>query len=473
MQISILNGSFTDNNCKIRSTYPINLIPTFDSNSISTHYLRPSPGIVKDGDGPGMDRGGINWNGQCYRVMGTSLIKIKEDMTYEILGDVGGYGNVTFSYSFDTLAVVSSGLLFYWKDGELTQVTDIDLGIVVDMLWVDGYFMTTDGEYLVVTELNDPTSIDPLKYGSSEADPDPITSLVKIKNEVCVLNRYTTEFFDNVGGENFPFQRIEGSQFQRGTIGSHTACLFMDTVAFLGSGKNEPLSIWISSSGTSSKIATEEIDTILSEYTEEQLKNCLLEVKLDKSQNLLFVHLIDQTLVYDGAGSLWTKEPVWFILRSSLEGKSQYRAKNFVWCYNKWLIGDPTSNSYGHFVENSMKHYDDHIGWEFSTGFGYNSGKGVIVNYIELVALGGRNIDFIITEDGIKWPSLATQSSTDGINWSKLNYIQSGKQGDLNKRLIWTRQGYFSNWRIQKFKGTSESFMSFLRLEVEMEALNV
>jgi hypothetical protein len=44
--------------------------------------------------------------------------------------------------------------------------------------------------------LNDPTAVDPLKYGSSEADPDPILAIRKIRNEVYALNRHTVEVFD-------------------------------------------------------------------------------------------------------------------------------------------------------------------------------------------------------------------------------------------------------------------------------------
>lgn len=106
--------------------------------------MKPSFGLIKDGDGPGLDRGGINWNGNLYRVMGTSLVRINEDSTYSVLG-VGGYGQVTFAYSFDRLAIVSSGLLYYLYKDAITQVTDVDLGIVLDLVWIDGYFLTTDG----------------------------------------------------------------------------------------------------------------------------------------------------------------------------------------------------------------------------------------------------------------------------------------------------------------------------------------
>jgi hypothetical protein len=86
----------------------------------------------------------------------------------------------------------------------LTQNTDPDLGTVLDVVWVDGYWMTTDGEFLVVTDLTNPLAVDPFKYGSSEVDPDPVKALLKVRNEVYALNRHTIEAFDNVGGCGLP-----------------------------------------------------------------------------------------------------------------------------------------------------------------------------------------------------------------------------------------------------------------------------
>ena len=197
MQIPILNGVFTDNDPEIRASYPVNLTPVAVESGLSSGYLRPSDGIIKNGTGLGIARGGINWNDACYRVMGSKLVLVAEDGTVTTLGDVGGStANVTMDYSFDRLAIASDNKLWYWDDATLTQVTDVDLGTVLDVVWVDGYFMTTDGENLVVTELNDPTAVNPLKYGSSEIDPDPVEALLKLRNEVYALNRYTIEIFN-------------------------------------------------------------------------------------------------------------------------------------------------------------------------------------------------------------------------------------------------------------------------------------
>ncbi len=467
MQIPILNGIYTDNGPDFRTSYPVNLVPVPKDSGISSGYLRPSNGIVANGSGPGCDRGGINWNGICYRVIGTSLVRILNSGSIDVLGNVGGDGAslVSIDYSFDRLAIASGGSLYYWSPTlGLVQVTDPDLGNVVDVVWVDGYFMTTDGTSLVVTELSDPTQVNPLKYGSSEVDPDPVVALIKLRNEVYALNRNTIEVFDNVGGDLFPFQRIDGAQITKGAVGTFACCVFMEALAFLGGGRNEQPGIYIGANATATKISTQEIDEILMQYTERDLSNVKIESRNEKSHNYLYVHLPDRTLVYDSAASQELGAPIWFTLTSSIVGFAQYRARNFVWAYDKWLVGDPQSNNIGYLVDNISTHWGQKVRWEFGTLIAYNEGNGAVFHRLELVTLTGRvalGIDPIIT----------TSYSLDGVSWSQDRPLRIGAIGNTRKRLAWFQQGNMRQWRIQRFRGDSDSHLSFARLEAQIEGL--
>ena len=465
MQIPILNGIYTDNGPDLRTSYPVNMVPVPKNSGISSGFLRPGDGIVANGSGPGVDRGGINWNGICYRVMGTKLVTVANTGAVTVLGDVGGPVNtlVTMDYSFDRLAIASGGRLYYWN-GVLTQVTDPDLGVVLDFCWVDGYFMTTDGANLVVTELSDPLQVNPLKYGSSEVDPDPVVALLKLRNEVYALNRNTIEVFDNVGAEFFPFQRIDGAQIQKGVIGTFGCCVFMEQVAFLGSGRNEAPGIYLGANATATKISTQEIDDLLLNYTEVQLATAKLEARNDKAHQHLYVHLPDRTLVYDGAASQELGEMVWFTLTTTTVGFAQYRARNLVWAYDKWLVGDPQSSNIGYLVDTIGTHWGQKVRWEFGTLIVYNEGNGALFHELELVALTGR------VALGVN-PQISTSYSLDGLSWSQDRYISVGTIGNTRKRLAWFQQGNMRNWRIQRFRGDSDSHIAFARLEAQIEGL--
>lgn len=465
MQIPILNGIYTDNGPDLRTSYPVNLMPVPKKSGISNGFLRPADGLVANGTGPGVDRGGINWNGVCYRVMGTKLVTVASNGTVTVLGDVGGPVNtlVTMDYSFDRLAIASGGRLYYWN-GTLTQVTDPDLGVVLDVAWVDGYFMTTDGTSLVVTELTDPTQVNPLKYGSSEVDPDPVVAILKLRNEIYALNRNTIEVFDNVGGDFFPFQRIDGAQIQKGVVGTFACCVYLEAVAFLGSGRNEEPGIYLGANATAQKISTQEIDQVLLQFTETQLAQVKLEARNDKNHQHLYVHLPDRTIVYDAAASEALGEQVWFTLTTSTVGFSQYRARNLVWAYDKWLVGDPQSSTIGYMVDTTGEHWGQIVRWEFGTIIAYNEGNGAIFHELELVALTGR---VALGKD----PIISTSYSVDGQSWSQDRPIRVGTTGNTRKRLAWFQQGHMRNWRIQRFRGDTQAHLSFARLEAQIEGL--
>jgi hypothetical protein len=343
-------------------------------------------------------------------------------------------------------------------------VTDPDLGVVLDVVWVDGYFMTTDGEFLVVTELTDPTQVNPLKYGSSEVDPDPVVALLKLRNEVYALNRNTIEVFDNIGGALFPFARIDGAQIQKGVIGTFACCVYQESIAFLGSGRNEAPGIYLGANGKATKISTQEVDEILLQFTEEQLATVKLEARNDRAHQHLYIHLPDRTLVFDAAASQVLQDFVWFTLTSTLVGFAPYRARNMVYAYDKWLVGDPKSSNIGYLVDTIGSHWGEQVRWEFGTLIVYNEGKGALFHEMELVSLTGR------VALGID-PQISTNYSVDGLTYSQEKFIKVGTIGNTSKRLAWFQQGHMRNFRIQRFRGDSDSHISFVRLEVKIEGL--
>lgn len=477
MQIPILAGVFTDQNADIRNAYPVNLMPVAVDSGISKGYLRPSDGLVFSNyalqpPSSGVSRGGINWNGKLYRVVGTKLVRIESDSSFTVLGDVGGTGQCTLDYSFDRLGISSGGKLYYWDGASLTQVTDPDLMGVLDFIWVDGYFMTTDGTSLIVTELNDPTSVDPLKYGSSEVDPDPINSVMKLRNEPVAVNRYTIEFFRNQAGAGFPFQRIEGAQILKGSVGTYASCIFQDAIAFVGSGRNEQIAIYLAVNAQSQKISTNEIEALLANYSTAQLSTIFTESRIGNGMAQLWIHLPDRTLVYDVIASGIAGQPVWTVMTSTYtpDTFSEFRGKDLVYCYDKWNIADPQSSQFGVLSQAISTHWGQLARWEFSTQIFYNEGHGAIFYSLELVSLTGR---IPVNPNPDAEPEISSSYSLDGETWSQDKYVKVGKNGNRLKRIIWFGQGKMQNWRVQRFRGTSEAFLSIARLEAVIEPLAV
>jgi hypothetical protein len=457
MQIPILSGIVADG--EFRTEYPVNLIPVPKATGISDGYLSPAWGIVANSTG--QDRGGIEWNGKLYRVLGADLCRIESNGGITLIGTIGGTGRVSMTYGFTYLAVASGGQLWLYDGTTLAQVTDADIGNVLDVVWIDGYYMTTDGEFLIVTELNDPFAVNPLKYGSSEADPDPVKAVLRSRSEVYAVNRYTIEVFDNVGGEGFPFQRITGAQVQKGATGTHAVCVFQDAIAIIGSGKNEAPSVYLCANGQTAKLATREIDEVLRTYTDAELSDAVLETMAENSHQFLIVRLARDTLVYDAAASQVLQVPVWFRLASSLDMAGPWDAGNLVWCYDRWNVGRVTGPELGYLDTTTGAHWGGHVGWRATTPIVYGESRGAVFHELELVGLPGWSAFGVDATVG-------TQYSTDGLEWSNPRWI--GATG-RNRRLSWRGQGIMRNWRVQRVFGTSETRLTMARIEARLEPL--
>lgn len=466
MQIPILNGISTDaQRPDFRTAYPLNMVPVPKTQGISQGYLRPAEGIVQlGGETPGFDRGGIVWGGKAYRVMGTKLCEVDLSGSFSVLGDIGGSDQVNIDYSFDRIGFASEGKLWYSTGGTPFPLSDADAGFVLDAMFIAGYWMITDGETIAVTDLTDPLSVNPLRYGSSELDPDPVVALRRIRDEAYALNRHTIEGFRNVGGTGFPFQPIPGSQVMRGCIGRNAACVFESALAFVGGGRDENVSVYVAENGDSVSIASREVEQILEEYSDAALASIVLEPRLVRGHKFLYLHLPDKTLCYDAAASLAVQEPAWHILRSGAT-PGQYRIRGMVLLNNKWIAGDPAAPRYGVLSDEVMTHWGEPLQWEFSVPAMYSDGNPAIVHEMELVSLPGR---VALGDDPVVW----TSSSQDGVVWSAERSVKAGKIGDRTKRLVWLNQGQVQNWRTQRFRGTSDAAIAFARLEARIEPLN-
>jgi hypothetical protein len=469
MQVPIISGIYTSGP-EFRTAYPVNMVPVPKDTGINAGYLRPAEGIATfcDVSAYGIDRGGIVWDGVHYRVCGQTLVSIDSDGVVSAIGSgITGESPVRMVYSFDRLAIAGGGALWYLKAGELSRVSDDDLGTVLDVLWVDGYFLTTDGTYLIQTELTDPAAVDPLKYGSSEANPDRIVCLRKIRREVYAINRYTTEVFQNIGGSGFAFQAIPGAQIERGCVGVNAACVFDDAIAFAGGGVGESTGIYIAANGQSAKISTSEIDTILSGLTDSEQASIVLEQRTAKGHNFLLVHLPGQSLVYDVAASKALQMSAWHVLSSASAGVGVYRFRHAVLHNGLTIGGDPSQARIGALTDSVMSHYGEPIGWSVSTQVLFNEARSAIVHSIDLQCLTGYGVTLGMD------PTIWASYSHDGLTWSQERPISAGKTGDTTKRIQWRGCGQIRQRRIQRFSGTSDARIAVARLDMTLEPLNV
>ena len=460
MRIPLLSGVVADSSAEYLTALPVNLEVVATDNRIAAAQFRAPAGAVPHLIGPGTDRGGFDYGGRHIRVMGTRLVEVSTGI--RDLGEVGGTGPVTFAEGFGRLAIRSSTSLFYLIDTTLTQVTDPDLGPVQDIIWVDGYFMTTDGTSIVVTELNDPTRVEPLKYGSAEEDPDMVTGLMKVANEAHAVGRYTIQVFGNVGGNGFPFSRIKGATIPQGCVGPHAKCFYADSFAFVGGGRGEAIGVYVAGQGSATRISPRVIDDELAKVADPA--QIVLESRTYRAERRLLVHLPDRTLVFLANVSKTLEQPAWYVAQSG-RGDS-YRLRNATLIGSRWFVGDTESNSLGILDEGVSTHFGEKAEWQFTAGLLYNEARGAIINTLELIGLPGRAP---AGEEPIAFLSM----TRDGQTWSEERPCSLGKRGQREARMQWRPRARFANQLALRFRGYNDAMPGFAALEAAITPLAV
>jgi Phage stabilisation protein len=459
MQIPLISGIKTTAKAAFERTYPLNMEPLALDSGISKGQLRMAPGAVLRGTGPGADRGGVEWNGICYRVMGTRLVKVLQDGTIIDLGDVGPGGPVGMDYGFDRLAINSGNRLYYFNGISLEQVTDPDLGPVIDVIWISGFFMTSDGTAIVVTELSDPMQVKPLKYGSAEEDPDMVTGLIKVRNEAYAIGRNTIQVLSLVGGNGFPYVNLKGASIPYGCVSARAKCHFLETFAFVGSSRGASVGVFIAGQGTADRISTPEVDDALASVQNPADIRC--ETRTYAGESRLMVHLPNETWVFVAGATQAVEEPVWYRVTSG----DSYRLRNMVMAYGKMIVADHINGRIGELSEDICTHYGAAVPWEFASGLVYNGAKGGIVKSLELVGMPGRSKFGV---DGRVFMSM----SRDGETWSLERAIPTGKAGDRARRMVWRPMSRFETYLALKFRGFDASMNGFAALEAEVMPLS-
>lgn len=461
IRVPIVSGVTTTPDGDFLTSYPVNREPVLRDTGISEGYLRAPYGITQATEGAGTDRGGIAWNGEAYRVQGTSLVRVNANWTVDVLGDVGAGGLCSLDYSFTDLIVGSGGRLYYWNvsDG-LRQVTDSNLGTVNDLVYVDGYTMTTDGEYIVVNNLGDPFTINPLRYGSAEEDPDPNTGLGHMHGEVYVFGRFTIQPFQNIGGTGFPFQAVKSGTVPYGCVGARAKCKYVGTYAFVGGARGSTVGVYLMGAGDADKISSAEVDAELAALSDEDLAAVWLESRVEADDQRLILHLPARSWGFSAQVSRKSQIKCWNQYVSGTTNTGGYQGRGLTYCYGKWIVA-ASDGRIGYLDTGTAKHFGSYVMWQFDTPLLYNDANRAILTGIELVGTPGRG-----SQGRVFW-----SYTKDGQVWSVEQATSTGSSGQTRKRPAWRPGVRFEVYMGLRFRGVDDSLAAFNRLECDIEAL--
>lgn len=366
--IPLIKGDKADNNTDYRDALPVNYYAVLRSVYGEAGYMLNYYGLSLFAGGQGVSRGSIwvarvTFEGQ-YRVSGQKLIKIEDDESVTVLGNVSGADQVSMTYSLNNLAIVANKKLYYYNPtAGFRQITNSTVGDVIDIVWADFRFIATDGEYIFQSDISDEENYLPLEFTGSDFQPDKIWGIALDEdNELIVFNALTIEYFFNVGADNFSYTRIPLKAVKAGIVGTHSKAEYKDKWYSLTRRANSQYQFSIIQSGSAESITSREIEKILATYTGEQLAETVIEVFTKDGVTWMIAHLPDKTLAYnDTIAKKFGIELAWSILKTDVLGDATYRGKDMTYDprFSKWCIGDKLNAAIGFLDDSVCTHYGE------------------------------------------------------------------------------------------------------------------
>jgi len=412
---------------------PVNMIAIMRDIQGATGYLYSHDGLTQIQTGQGIDRGALfnERMNRSFRVSGEKLIEVTSAGVV-VLGDIPGTDQVSMAYSFNSVMIVATGSAYRYDGTALAKMTDIDIGNPIDVTEIDGYFFFTDGEFLYHTDIDDEISIDPLKFATSELSPDPTKAVARTQDDlVIVFNRYTTEYFINQATAQFAFARLNQKAVSAGIVGRHCWCEMDGNIFIMGGRKEESISIHMLGTGQTTSISTRFIDSVIAQYTEAQLIEASIESRVNKCDQLLYVRLPNETLVFNqsvakklGVGVAWS------ILQSSA---TAWRALNAIFDpkLNYWVVGDALGPNIAKLDESTASQYGASVDSYWYTPLVPIDSASV--DWLELNTASGFNSEDI---------QLFLSTTRDGANYSQEWSNEIAVVQDYDHRYIARRLAY-------------------------------
>jgi hypothetical protein len=344
----------------------------------------------------------------------------------------------------------------------LVDLTSIGITNVADAAFMAGYVMVTDGTSVYNSSLVN-TVFFPGYFGSAEYDPDGVSAIYKLNNQLYILGKNTTQTMSNTGGNNFPFTVQQSYTFDIGCVSRQTMCYFNRTLAWIGGGRNMPNGVWMLNGNAPAKISSAAVDYELSKLSAAQVAVVTLEAISYEDSEFLYVHLPDKTLLFDATATAGLGVKFWTQLNSGATNESFYRARNFVRFNGMWACGDLADNRVGYLDSGTGGHYGAPVM--------HRSSSPMVI--LPLASAGLRSVELkCITGQAGDTSRIAMTYSSDGLRWSQTRYAKAVTRGGYSKRIRWLPGGLTRNKLQVRVEHVTTQHCAWFGLDLELEPLS-
>jgi hypothetical protein len=475
--LPITNGFYVSRSLPISAQQCSNMYAQAVQTGLAVEALFGTPGLTEltsTGGRKHANRGAHTMTGIPYFVQGSWLYRLDRTVSgttetwgYTLLGNISGTGLVSMADNGIQLMILVPGGAgyIYTVAGGLVTITDADFdanGNPQYVVFIDGYFVcTTDSKKFIASALNDGTSWNALDFGSAETNPDDIVAPIVHRNQLYIGGSSTIEAFQNIGGTDFPFQRVQGFVMDCGIYAAFSIINAHQTFYCIGGDANESAQIMAFDGSNMVAISTDGIDLILQALTPEDLETVYAFAYSADGAKFVGWVLPDTCIVYEALTKKWHERKSQVTTISGVSN-SRWRVQSLVTAYNRVIVADYLDGRIGEMSASVYTDYGTEILRDVSTMPFSNNGKPVSFARLELTVESGVGNTAAIN------PVITMSRSMDGKTWTSPRMRTIGKIGQYDRRAIWRRCGQAQRFEIFRFQMSDPVKPVFIKLEADI-----
>ncbi len=386
--------------------------------------IKTPSGIVNPTAGEG--RGGVNWQGILYSVVGTTLYKVDSAHTYTSMGTVNGVGTVSFGETPTQLVICANSASYVFNGTTVTQITDVDFISGVQCCSIDGYvlFRRESTGVFFSSDLADGSSYDALNFGTAEGLSDNIVGIIADHRQAILAGSQSMEIWYNAGVSGFPFIRDANGFIEIGCASGKTLAKADNTVFWLASD----LTVRRLDGVTPIRVSQHGVEQAIAGYDVSDAEG-FAYTQYGHLFYVLTFPTSDATWVYDATTNEWHE-------RSSY-GLGRWRPSSAVLCYGRWYVQDYETGKIGYLDRDTYTDWDETHRVEMTFDDIYSDGRLIRHALFELLCEVGVGT----TGQGAD-PQVTLEYSNDsGQTWRTAATKALGEVGEYNTRVRWHRLG--------------------------------
>jgi hypothetical protein len=505
MQSPILGSAYVARSVNAADSRMINLFPeVIPEGGHTPAFLNRAPGLkLEVAVGVGPVRGLWTFGGYAYVASGNTLYKLDTEYNITTLGTLANDGPVSMADDGTHLFIACNGPSFIYNASTdaFGEITDVDFPGALTVSYLGGYFVfiEPDSQRVWVTELLDPTSIDPLDFASAEGSPDGLVSSITDHSEVWLFGTNSVEVWYNSGAADFPLQRIQGAYNEIGCAATYSVAKLDNGLFWLGADARGRGIVYRANGYTGQRISTHAVEWQIQQYGDISDAIAYTYQQDGHAFYVLTFPTADRTWVYDVATQAWHERA------SFTNGDFGRHRSNCQMSFNqKIIVGDyQNGNLYSFDLEvyadgprvqkwlrswralptgtNNLNRTAQHslqLDCESGVGLpGITEVPGHI--YLSPLTIGELGIeDEIIIVNSIDQyvePQVMLRWSDDGGHtWSNEHWQTMGARGAYGTRVFWRRLGMTGKLRdrVYEISGTDPVKIAIMGAELHMSATN-